>query len=326
MKKNDFILIAKNVIEKEINSLKKLRLNINFSFNKAVETILKCKNGKIILSGVGKSGIIAKKISATFASTGTPSFFLDASNASHGDMGQISSNDVLILISHSGETNELKNIIQFASRNKKIVLIGITSKKNSLLYRNSNINLHLPEVSEVDPANIVPTSSTIVQLSIGDALAVACMHARRFGKLDFKKFHPSGSLSTKLKTVEDLMIYGKKLPIINENKLMKKALNIINLKKLGVIIVINKKGNTVGIITDGDIKRATQKNKDIKDLKVKKIMSKKPFTVDKDVLAAQALSIMNDKKITSLCVHNNKKKNRSIGIIHIHNILEANIT
>ena len=326
MKKNDFILIAKNVIEKEINSLKKLRSNINFSFNKAVETILKCKNGKIILSGVGKSGIIAKKISATFASTGTPSFFLDASNASHGDMGQISSNDVLILISHSGETNELKNIIQFASRNKKIVLIGITSKKNSLLYRNSNINLHLPEVSEVDPANIVPTSSTIVQLSIGDALAVACMRARRFGKLDFKKFHPSGSLSTKLKTVEDLMISGKKLPIINENKLMKKALNIINLKKLGVIIVINKKGNTVGIITDGDIKRATQKNKDIKDLKVKKIMSKKPFTVDKDVLAAQALSIMNDKKITSLCVHNNKKKNRSIGIIHIHNILEANIT
>ncbi len=326
MKKNDFILIAKNVIEKEINSLKKLKSNINFSFNKAVETILKCKNGKIILSGVGKSGIIAKKISATFASTGTPSFFLDASNASHGDMGQISSNDVLILISHSGETNELKNIIQFASRNKKIVLIGITSKKNSLLYRNSNINLHLPEVSEVDPANIVPTSSTIVQLSIGDALAVACMRARRFGKLDFKKFHPSGSLSTKLKTVEDLMISGKKLPIINENKLMKKALNIINLKKLGVIIVINKKGNTVGIITDGDIKRATQKNKDIKDLKVKKIMSKKPFTVDKDVLAAQALSIMNDKKITSLCVHNNKKKNRSIGIIHIHNILEANIT
>ena len=326
MKKNDFILIAKNVIEKEINSLKKLRSNINFSFNKAVETILKCKNGKIILSGVGKSGIIAKKISATFASTGTPSFFLDASDASHGDMGQISSNDVLILISHSGETNELKNIIQFASRNKKIVLIGITSKKNSLLYRNSNINLHLPEVSEVDPANIVPTSSTIVQLSIGDALAVACMHARRFGKLDFKKFHPSGSLSTKLKTVEDLMIYGKKLPIINENKLMKKALNIINLKKLGVIIVINKKGNTVGIITDGDIKRATQKNKDIKDLKVKKIMSKKPFTVEKDMLAAKALSIMNDNKITSLCVHKNKRKNRSIGIIHIHNILEANIT
>ena len=308
MKKNNFIHIAKDVIEKEILSLKKLKSNINFSFNKAVEAVLKCKNGKIILSGVGKSGIIAKKISATFASTGTPSFFLDASNASHGDMGQISSNDVLILISLSGESNELKNIIQFASRNKKIILIGITSKKNSLLYKNSNINLHLPKVSEADLANIVPTCSTIVQLSIGDALAIACMRAKKFGKLDFKKFHPSGSLSTKLKTVEDLMISGSKLPIINENKLMKKAINVINLKKLGVIIVTNKMGNTVGIITDGDIKRAAQKNKDIKDLKVKKIMSKKPIAVDKDMLAAQALSIMNDGKITSLCVYKNKKK------------------
>ena len=326
MKKNNFIHIAKDVIEKEILSLKKLKLNINFSFNKAVEAVLKCKNGKIILSGVGKSGIIAKKISATFASTGTPSFFLDASNASHGDMGQISSNDVLILISLSGESNELKNIIQFASRNKKIILIGITSKKNSLLYKNSNINLHLPKVSEADLANIVPTCSTMIQLSIGDALAIACMRAKKFGKLDFKKFHPSGSLSTKLKTVEDLMIYGSKLPIISENKLMKKAINIINLKKLGVIIVTNRMGNTVGIITDGDIKRAAQKNKDIKDLKVKKIMSKKPIAVDKDMLAAQALSIMNDNKITSLCVYKNKKKNKSIGIIHIHNILEANIT
>ena len=326
MKKNNFIHIAKDVIEKEILSLKKLKSNINFSFNKAVEAVLKCKNGKIILSGVGKSGIIAKKISATFASTGTPSFFLDASNASHGDMGQISSNDVLILISLSGESNELKNIIQFASRNKKIILIGITSKTNSLLYKNSNINLHLPKVSEADLANIVPTCSTIVQLSIGDALAIACMRAKKFGKLDFKKFHPSGSLSTKLKTVEDLMISGSKLPIINENKLMKKAINVINLKKLGVIIVTNKMGNTVGIITDGDIKRAAQKNKDIKDLKVKKIMSKKPIAVDKDMLAAQALSIMNDSKITSLCVYKNKKKNKSIGIIHIHNILEANIS
>tara|TARA_Y100000816_G_C26068818_1_gene561939 strand:+ start:463 stop:1443 length:981 start_codon:yes stop_codon:yes gene_type:complete len=325
MKKRKFIFIAKEVIEKEIISLKKLKSNINLSFNNAVEAILKCRNGKVILSGVGKSGIIAKKISATFASTGTPSFFLDASSASHGDMGQISSNDILILISLSGESNELKNIIQFASRNKKITLIGITSKKNSLLYQNSDIKLHLPKVNEVDAANIVPTSSTIVQLSIGDALAIACMRAKKFGKLDFKKFHPSGSLSIKLRTVEDLMISGRKLPIINENKLMKKAISVINLKKLGVIIVTNKLGKTVGIITDGDIKRATQKNENVKKLKVKQIMSKKPFTVDKDMLAAQALSIMNENKITSLCVHRNNKKNRSIGIIHIHNILEANI-
>ena len=325
MKKGKFVFIAKDVIEKEIASLKKLKSNINSSFNNAVDAILKCKSGKVILSGVGKSGIIAKKISATFASTGTPSFFLDASNASHGDMGQISSNDILILISLSGDSNELKNIIQFSSRNKKITLIGITSKKNSLLYQNSDIKLHLPKVNEVDPANIVPTSSTIIQLSIGDALAIACMRAKNFGRKEFKKFHPSGSLSIKLRTVEDLMISGRKLPVINENKLMRKAISIINIKKLGVIIVTNRVGETVGIITDGDIKRATEKSEDIKKLKVKKIMSKKPFTVDKDMLAAQALSIMNYNKITSLCVHQNKKKNKSVGIIHIHNILEANI-
>ena len=325
MKKENFTIIAKEVIEKEIFSLKKLKLNLNKSFNKVVEAILKCKNGKIILSGVGKSGLIAKKSAATFASTGTPSFFLDASNANHGDMGQISSNDILILISLSGESNELKNIIQFASRNKKIILIGVTSNKNSILYQNSDIKLHLPKVTEADPANIVPTSSTIVQLSIFDALAIACMKAKKFGKLDFKKFHPSGSLSIKLKTVEDLMISGRKLPIINENKIMKDALRIINLKKLGVLIVINKKNITVGIVTDGDIKRATQKNKNIHHLKVKKIMTRKPFSVDKDILAAQALSIMNNKKITSLCIHKNKKPNKTIGLIHIHSILEANI-
>jgi len=308
MKKGKFVFIAKDVIEKEIVSLKKLKSNINSSFNNAVDAILKCKSGKVILSGVGKSGIIAKKISATFASTGTPSFFLDASNASHGDMGQISSNDILILISLSGDSNELKNIIQFTSRNKKITLIGITSKKNSLLYQNSDIKLHLPKVNEVDPANIVPTSSTIIQLSIGDALAIACMRAKNFGRKEFKKFHPSGSLSIKLRTVEDLMISGRKLPVVNENKLMRKAISIINIKKLGVIIVTNRVGETVGIITDGDIKRATEKSEDIKKLKVKQIMSKKPFTVDKDMLAAQALSIMNYNKITSLCVHQNKKK------------------
>ena len=325
MKKKKFISIAKEVIDREIFSLRKLKLNLNASFNSAVETILKCKNGKIILSGVGKSGIIARKISATFASTGTPSFFLDAPSASHGDMGQIGPNDVLILISLSGESNELKNIIQFASRNKKIILIGITSKRNSLLYQNSNIKLLLPKVTEADSANIVPTSSTMVQLGIGDALAIACMRAKKFGKLDFKRFHPSGSLSIKLRTVEDLMVTGNKLPLINENQLMKKAINIINLKKLGVILVTNRIGNTVGIVTDGDIKRATQKNENVKKMKVKEIMSKKPFSVDKDILAAQALSIMNENKITSLCVHKNKKKNKSIGIIHIHNILKANI-
>ncbi len=326
MAKINFTKVAKEVIETEIQSLKKLKKNIKSSFNKAVQAILNCKKGKVIISGVGKSGIIAKKIASTLSSVGTPSFFVDASACSHGDLGQISSNDVLILISLSGETDELKNIIQYANRNKKITLIAIVSKKNSLLYKASDIKLLLPEVKEAGPSRIVPTSSTIVQLSIGDALAVATMKYKKFGKLDFKKFHPSGSLSIKLKTVEDLMITGKKIPIINENLKMKKALNIITNKKLGVLIVKNSKGSTTGIITDGQIRRASQKNKDLQDLTVSKVMTLNPVSVNADMLAAKALSLMNLKKITSLCVHSKKNKKKTIGIIHIHNILETNIT
>jgi len=326
MTKVNFTKVAKEVIETEIQSLKKLKKNIKSSFNKAVQAILNCKKGKVIISGVGKSGIIAKKIASTLSSVGTPSFFVDASACSHGDLGQISSNDVLILISLSGETDELKNIIQYANRNKKITLIAIVSKKNSLLYKASDIKLLLPEVKEAGPSSIVPTSSTIIQLSIGDALAVATMKYKKFGKLDFKKFHPSGSLSIKLKTVEDLMITGKKIPIINENLKMKKALNIITNKKLGVLIVKNSKGSTTGIITDGQIRRASQKNKDLQDLTVSKVMTLNPVSVNADMLAAKALSLMNFKKITSLCVHSKKNQKKTIGIIHIHNILETNIT
>jgi len=326
MAKINFTKVAKEVIETEIQSLKKLKKNIKSSFNKAVQAILNCKKGKVIISGVGKSGIIAKKIASTLSSVGTPSFFVDASACSHGDLGQISSNDVLILISLSGETDELKNIIQYANRNKKITLIAIVSKKNSLLYKASDIKLLLPEVKEAGPSSIVPTSSTIVQLSIGDALAVATMKYKKFGKLDFKKLHPSGSLSIKLKTVEDLMITGKKIPIINENLKMKKALNIITNKKLGVLIVKNSKGSTTGIITDGQIRRASQKNKDLQDLTVSKVMTLNPVSVNADMLAAKALSLMNFKKITSLCVHGKKNQKKTIGIIHIHNILETNIT
>ena len=258
MKKVNFQKIAREVISLEIKSLIKLKSSINISFSKAVQSILECKNGKVIVSGVGKSGIIGKKISSTLASVGVPSFFVDASSCSHGDLGQIGSNDVLILISFSGETSELKNIIQYANRNKKITLICIMSKKNSLLYRSSNIKLLIPNVIEAGPGNIVPTSSTIIQLSLGDALAVATMKYRNFGKLDFKKFHPGGSLGAKLKTVEDLMIKGKKIPFIRENVLMRDALKVITQKNLGVLIVINKKGLTRGIITDGDLKRAAK--------------------------------------------------------------------
>ena len=325
MKKN-IIKIAKEVVKIETTSLKKLEANIGKSFEQIIKTIINCKNGKIIISGVGKSGIIGKKWSATLSSTGTPSFFLDASNASHGDMGQITSNDILILISLSGQSEELKNIIQYTSRNKNIKLIGITSKKDSLLYKNSDLKFLLPSVKEAGPGNIVPTSSTTVQVALGDAIAITCMVYKKFGKLDFKKFHPSGSLSIKLKTVEDLMLSGKKIPFVNENVSMKDALVSITKKNLGTLVIKNNRDYTTGILTDGDLKRINNIKLSFKDLKLKKVMKKRPISVDKNMLAAQALSIMNNKKITSLCVHQNNKKNKTIGFIHIHNILNANIT
>ena len=325
MKKNKFRKVAQDVILAEIKSLKKLKTSIDNNFQKVIETIINCKKGKIILSGVGKSGIIAKKVSSTLSSVGTPSFFVDASSCSHGDLGQISSNDVLILISNSGESSELRNIIQYANRNKNIILIGIVSKKNSLLYKNSDLKILLPEVKEAGPGNIVPTSSTIMQLAIGDAIAISTMKQKNFGEKEFKKFHPSGSIGAKLKTVDDLMLKGKKIPFINENVKMIEALKIITKKKLGVLIVQNNSKKTKGIITDGQIRRISEKKGNLDNLKVKNVMTKNPISVDREMLAAKALSLMNSRRITSLCVHNNKIKNRTIGVIHIHNILENNI-
>ena len=263
--------IAKDVIKYEIDALQYLKKSINKSFYKVIKLILNCKNGKVIISGVGKSGIIARKWAATLSSTGTPSFFLDASSASHGDMGQITSNDIIILISNSGESDELKNIIQYSSRNKNIKLIGVTSKKDSVLYKNSDVSFLMPNIKEAGPENIVPTSSTINQLALGDAIAITCMKSKNFTKFDFKKFHPSGTLSIKLKTVGDLMIKGRKIPFVDENIKMKKALKIISDKKVGVLIIQNKKGYTKGIITDGDLKRIAQKYNKFDELKLSKV-------------------------------------------------------
>ncbi len=326
MKDKKLLNIAKDVIKLEYTSLKKLHSSIGNSFEKIIKTIVNCKKGKVIVSGVGKSGIIGRKWSATLSSTGTPSFFLDASNASHGDLGQVTSNDIIILISLSGQSEELKNIIQYSSRNKNIKLIGITSKKDSLLHRNADVSFLLPSVKEAGPGNFVPTSSTTVQIALGDAIAITCMQYKKFGKIDFKKFHPSGALSVKLKTVEDLMIYGNKIPFINQDLSMKIALRTITKKGLGTLVVKDNLKNTKGIITDGDLKRISNMNKDFKNLKIKKVMKRNPLSVDKNMLAVEALSIMNNKKITSLCVHQNKNKNKTIGFIHIHNILDANIT
>ncbi len=322
MIKKKFINIATKVINLEIKALQDLKKNINNSFNEAVVEISKCQS-KVILCGVGKSGLIASKIAATLASVGTPSFYLSASEASHGDLGMISKKDVLILISNSGETSELKNIIRFVKRNR-IILIGIVTKKDSILYKESDIKLLTPKV--IEAGGIVPTASTTTQLALGDALAIASMNYKKFGKMDFKKLHPAGSLGAQLKTVEDIMLTGNKIPFVYESIKMNKALKILSKKNLGVLIIRNKKKITTGIITDGQIRRYSQKNSDLQSITVNKIMTKKPISINKDALAVKALSLMNSKKITSLCVFDKKNKFKTIGVIHIHNILESNVS
>jgi len=317
-----FLPIAKNVIDLEIKALQKLKKTINSSFNKAVIEIAKCQS-KVILCGVGKSGLIAAKISATLSSVGTPSFNLSASDSSHGDLGSISKKDVLILLSYSGKTNELKNIIQYANRNK-ILLIGIMSKKDSILYKASDIKLIIPEVKE--SGGIVPTSSTTAQLALGDALAISSMHYKKFGKLDFKKIHPAGNLGAQLKTVQDIMLTGNKIPFVKENLKMKTAIKILSDKRLGILIVQNKLKKTIGIITDGQIRRFNQNKTYLPFIAVKDVMTKNPISIDKNALAVKALALMNSKKITSLCVHDKRNKFKTIGVLHIHNVLESDIS
>ncbi len=321
MNNKNFITIAADVINLEIKSLQKLKKNINKAFCDAVIKIAKCQS-KVILCGVGKSGLIASKIAATLSSVGTPSVSLAASEASHGDLGMISKKDILIIISYSGQTNELKNIIKYANRNK-ILLIGIVSKRDSILYKASDIKLLIPSVEEAE--GIIPTSSTTSQLALGDALAIATMKYKKFGKADFKKLHPSGSLGSQLRTVEDIMLTGNKIPFVQENLNMKKALQILSKKKLGFLIIRSNKNYTKGIITDGQIRRFSEKKTNLYELSVKEIMTKNPISIDKDSLAVKALRLMNEKKITSLCVHTKKNKNKTIGILHIHTLLESSI-
>ena len=317
--KNTTFEIGKNVIDLQIAALKKLKREINSSFNDAVNAIIKCKS-KVIICGVGKSGIIASKISATLSSVGTPSFTVSANDCSHGDMGRITKNDILILISNSGNTSELIDLIKYAKLNK-IILICIVSKKNSKLYKSSNIKLLIPEAEEAG-YGIVPTTSTTSQLSIGDALAIAVMKKKKFSKLDFKKFHPSGSLANKLKTAGDLMLIKKKIPFVEENQSLEKALQILNSKKLGFIVIIDRQNNTKGVFTDGDLKRLVRKRKKIYDLKIKSVMTKNLFSVEKNTLASDILMQMNKKKITNVCVYSKENKRQTIGILHIHDLIK----
>ncbi len=314
--------IAHDVINLEIQALKSLKKSLNKNFEKAVIEIINCKS-KIILCGVGKSGLIASKIASTMSSVGSPAFSLSANDCLHGDLGSISKKDLLILISNSGKSQELLPIIKFANRNK-IKLIGIVSKKDSSLYRGSDIKILLPEVKEAG-LDIVPTSSTSVQLAIGDALAIAALNKKKFSKYNYSKLHPAGEIGKQLKTVEELMVTKNKVPFINENKNIVKAIKIITSKKLGVLIAKNSSGLTSGILTDGDIRKLRMNNQNLEKTLIKDVMTKKPLSIVHDTLAVKALRIMNEKKITSLCVHKKKNIRKTIGLVHIHSLLDSNI-
>ena len=324
MNKKDYIIAANNSANIQIKELKKIKKVFNNSFAKAVDLILNCK-GKIVFAGIGKSGLIARKISATFSSVGIPSFFCHPSEALHGDMGQIEKRDILIVFSYSGNTSELTNMLKYANR-YRIKVIGAASKPDSILLKASDVKIIIPKVREADITGIVPTSSTTISLLLGDCLATTVMHIKKFSKEKFKIFHPGGNLGNSLLLAKDIMVTGSKMPVIEINKKLKEALKIINKKKLGIVVV--KKNKFIkGIITDGDIRRELKNYNNEK--KIIQFMSKNPLIVNENMPASKALGIMNNKKITSLLVVSDKhlkRENKILkGIIHIHSLLEKGI-
>ena len=324
MNKQYYISEAKRAANIQINELKKIKKIFNKSFIKAVDLILNCK-GKIIFAGIGKSGLIARKISATFSSVGIPSFFCDPAQALHGDMGQIEKKDILIIFSYSGNTSELTNMIKYANR-YSIKIIGIASKPDSILLKASDIKLILPKVKESDVTGMVPTSSTSIALLLGDCLATTIMSQKKFSKEKFKIYHPGGNIGNALLLAKDIMLVGKKIPIINYKKKFKEALREMNKKKLGTV-VITRKQYIKGLLTDGDLRRGMKSFSNNQNLL--EIMTQRPLVVNENMPASKALGLMNEKKITSLLVVSDKdykKNNKKLkGIIHIHSLLENGI-
>ena len=324
MKKNNYITLARKSADIQIKELKKIKKVFNNSFIKAVDLIINCK-GKVIFAGIGKSGLIARKVSATFSSVGIPSFFCHPSEALHGDMGQIEKKDILIIFSYSGNTSELNNMIKYANR-YGIKIIGVSSKPESTLLKASDIKLILPKVKESDITGMVPTSSTSVTLMLGDCLATTAMYQKKFSKDKFKIFHPGGNIGNSLLLAKDIMVTGEKMPVINYKTNFEKALKVMNQKKLGIVVIIKNKFIS-GLVTDGDLRRELNKNSTNKNLK--NFFMKKPLMVNENMSASKALGIMSEKKITSLLVVSDKdlkNKNQVLkGIIHIHFLLQNGV-
>ena len=314
MIKKKIINRAKKTLSTEIKEIQNISKIFNDNFYKAVILLSKIK-GRVIVTGIGKSAHIGNKIAATLTSTGTPSYFIHATEASHGDLGGITKNDCLLAISNSGETSELNNVINYSKR-FAVPLISISSNSKSLLNKNSTIGIIYKKPIEACPLNLAPTSSTTVSLVIGDCLAMALLELKGFNSSQFKNFHPGGNLGKDLKKISDIMHIGNSLPLAKEADKMTNTLITMTKKSFGCVGVISKKQKLVGIITDGDLRK--KMNNKLFNLTASEIMTKKPTTGDKNMLVGEALSIMNTKKITNLFIC---EKNKPIGIIHIHDLL-----
>lgn len=315
--------IAKKVLKIEADAVLALIEKLDANFEKAVDLIYNSK-GKVVVTGMGKSGLVGKKIAATLASTGTPAFFLHPAEAIHGDLGMVTSEDVIIAISNSGETEELAGLIPFLKR-FNVHLISMTGNPNSTLSRQADAHLDISVKEEACPLGIVPTASTTAALAMGDAIAVALLTKNGFREEDFAFYHPGGSLGKKLFVkVSDLMHQGDALPVISPDKSMTAAVMEISSKRLGIVIVIDADNKLLGIITDGDLRRGIEKwGKALFDMKAGEVMTKNPKTISGDELAAKALSIMETHSITSLTVPD--KEGKAEGVIHLHDILRKGI-
>ena len=324
MKKNSYISLAKKAANIQIRELKKIKKVFNSSFVQAVNLIMNCK-GKVIFSGVGKNSFICKKSAATFSSVGIPSFFVDPTGVSHGDAGQIEKSDILVIISNSGNTAELTNLLKFANR-FRIKIIGVASNANSMLLKASDVKILYPKLKESDPNNIVPTTSTSFVMMLCDCLATTIMERKKFTKENFFLYHKGGNLGSSLRLAKDIMVTGKKMPVIDHKKSFAEALKVMSQKKLG-IVVITKKRYIKGLVTDGDLRRVLNNPSKEKDLN--KITRNYPLTTSENTSASKALGLMSEKKITSLLVVSDKdrnKKNKILkGIIHIHFLLKDGI-
>ena len=315
----DVVDEARRVILEEAEALKRLAENLDDSFKKAVDIILKTK-GRVVLTGVGKSGLICKKIAATLSSTGTPAFFLHPADAVHGDLGMVRGDDTVIAVSNSGETEELLNVVPII-KSFGIPVIAVTNNPNSSLAKLADVTLLLHVEKEACPLGLAPTTSTTATLALGDAVAAVLMKLKGFTSSDFAKFHPGGKLGIRLSKVKDLMRTGKEIPMVSPDTALKDVIYEISSKKLGATLVLEE-GKLVGIITDGDLRRAFERGVDF-STKAEEIMTRSPKTIREDVFAEKAIEVMERYKITVLPVINESGEVK--GIIHLHDILGRRI-